>query len=1327
MIFSMMFGLFAPALTELVSAVPDRGGVTTSLNSMYSPTQSAESYIYYNAMSKCLASDAIWKGQAARTTLTYADASSGNWFQTAPTVSDGYTLKGLGTGLNFVDNGRAKDQDIKCTDTDWKQAAAVLWGFTKSDGSADLLRLLCDMGATARSTTNGAAQCDSSNNSGYTYRMLTGGAPMSGSTLRAKFQSAIKLNIGGDPTLIVDNAMKYVLYRGAFIGGCLETAPPIVPWTDAADAGSPKYYKDLKMVDESGNLTVASYLNTSTGLNNRKGSDSILAYTQPNGSEREMKCSDLAKALKNGWAEEYQAWIVQNGTDIKPENPQQNGDGPGGDANTCGSSVKLLGWVICPIITAVVALNDTLWSIIQGMLTVSPLKQNEPVYAAWGAIRSLANALFVIFFMVIIFSQLTGAGITNYGIKKMLPKIIVAAILVNVSFIIMQAAVDLSNIIGSSLYNLIHSIIPETKQYSWAMIFNSMQGAALTFVGGAAALAMVAGSATGFWLLVPFMAMALLSLVAAFLTLSFRLAAIPVLTILAPLAIIASGLPNTESWYKKWRGLLISMLMLYPMAAVIFAGAQFAASIIIGNGQNFLNYLIGLTILALPLFSLPFLAKQGGAIQGKVAGALNGLAQRARPGISGWAKGHEDAARARYQNDERPEAQTRFGRAFRRIEPRRFNRSLAAQRRVREMETEVNKQGFESQIARNEVRGVLGRGGGRTIDGSNAYARVQDSKREGGMDKKDAEERSLRENQNRINEREYFSGERHETAVEKNTQALHSEDHPERGALDAARQRTFNAKEGAKQAVADAGVRLNEEPGTLQVRSRTAAAEGRLSSSDEGIKAVIKEASTGMVAAPGSALSTLEPEVRASLSQSSYDTEQAAIRTTSAEDLRASELQDDSSLKELRVNADSNKELKEGATKRTEELIKRAKTGELGAQGSDLAALSTATRGRAGDASYALERATIGAGAAADTLAAQHEDDFTLKAARVGAAFAKKGHETAQSETAALVTEAATNATVADNPELALVDDADRTFGRTVQTRANVAASRQTQAQREQTAEYTTAILDESTGVARAAAGIGGEEAEVRVKAGATAAQSKQIDEDVQSHMTLHKERGLTSGDVLGKDDDAGKPQDDLLRISLGLTPRGAPAGTPTPSLEEQMAAMRIIHGTNSILSMEQMQNHVAELAATAPNAPETRRLQQELDSLYAKKGPTSISGGDRGQLLAGTYGTIPIPPEEVAAGISTPFEHSLFSFIKNGKFSPGKIAGIKKDELARMADILSPEAIQELGTSATSFRDKILAIQADEELRDIITDEQRAELDRILLRIGAEEPLPTT
>ena len=59
--------------------------------------------------------------------------------------------------------------------------------------------------------------------------------------------------------------------------------------------------------------------------------------------------------------------------------------------------------------------------------------------------------------MAIVISQITGYGISNYGIKKMLPKILVMAILINLSWYVAVIGVDISNILGKGIFNLFTS------------------------------------------------------------------------------------------------------------------------------------------------------------------------------------------------------------------------------------------------------------------------------------------------------------------------------------------------------------------------------------------------------------------------------------------------------------------------------------------------------------------------------------------------------------------------------------------------------------------------------------------------------------------------------------------------------------------------------------------------------------------------------------------------------------------------------------------------------------------------------------------------------
>src|SRR5680860_295958 len=98
-----------------------------------------------------------------------------------------------------------------------------------------------------------------------------------------------------------------------------------------------------------------------------------------------------------------------------------------------------IGWIVCPVVNFLAWTADSAFSLLNdNFLKTNPAIFGDTTQAAWGSMRSIANVAFVIAFLIIIFSQITSVGITNYGIKKLLPRIIIAAILVNLSFIICQ-------------------------------------------------------------------------------------------------------------------------------------------------------------------------------------------------------------------------------------------------------------------------------------------------------------------------------------------------------------------------------------------------------------------------------------------------------------------------------------------------------------------------------------------------------------------------------------------------------------------------------------------------------------------------------------------------------------------------------------------------------------------------------------------------------------------------------------------------------------------------------------------------------------------------
>ena len=316
------------------------------------------------------------------------------------------------------------------------------------------------------------------------------------------------------------------------------------------------------------------------------------------------------------------------------------------DEQTTSCAIEGIGWIVCPLTNFLSEAMDKLFKVMSEFLTVRPVQtdQESPLYRAWSMMRNIANVAFVMAFLIVIYSQLSNIGLSTHGIKRMLPRLIVAAILVNVSYWICAVAVDLSNIFGYSLYDLFIGMkdnLVGAEGNGWEKITWHDLGAFILAGGTAAAAAGIgiyafaAGAGAGIFMLLPILLGVLISALVALLVMAARQALITILIIVAPLAFVAYLLPNTEKYFKKWQDLFTTMLLIFPMFAIVLGGAQLAGDAIIQNAGSSVNLVIlGMAVKVAPVVITPFLLKFSGSLLGKIAGVVNnpgkGLLDRTR-------------------------------------------------------------------------------------------------------------------------------------------------------------------------------------------------------------------------------------------------------------------------------------------------------------------------------------------------------------------------------------------------------------------------------------------------------------------------------------------------------------------------------------------------------------------------------------------------------------------------------------------------------------------------------------------------------------------------
>lgn len=298
--------------------------------------------------------------------------------------------------------------------------------------------------------------------------------------------------------------------------------------------------------------------------------------------------------------------------------------------NSCG--IGGMGWLICPLMTFMGEIADASYSVISQFLNINPAIFGEGSDAvgakqAWNFFRDIANVIFVLLFLWVIFSQVSSIGISNYGIKKILPKLIVGAILVNLSFYICQLAVDLSNILGFTLKEALEGSVSGVGGSSSNSEILSGFGAAVAGILVLTGTVLFAALAVS----IPTLLSLMLVLLVVLVILIVRQAAIVLLISIAPLAFAAWLLPNTESLFKKWVSMFRGLLMVFPIISLLYGAGKLAGAILATTATSDSNDTVitmqfaALAASILPLGATPFVLKSSLNSLGSFAGKLGGL------------------------------------------------------------------------------------------------------------------------------------------------------------------------------------------------------------------------------------------------------------------------------------------------------------------------------------------------------------------------------------------------------------------------------------------------------------------------------------------------------------------------------------------------------------------------------------------------------------------------------------------------------------------------------------------------------------------------------
>ncbi|MGD0284623.1 MAG: hypothetical protein ABSB12_03465, partial [Candidatus Saccharimonadales bacterium] len=284
-----------------------------------------------------------------------------------------------------------------------------------------------------------------------------------------------------------------------------------------------------------------------------------------------------------------------------------------------------LSWFICPIISSIQNIMNSVGNTITSYLTIpgsyfdTSSAAGQPIYEAWNSIRDIALSLLVIVALVMIFSQALSIGpFDAYTVKKVLPRLIIAAIMITLSWPIIGLLIGISNGIGDGVRHLIYAPFQNLP--------------AVNFTAGDEALigGLGIGAALGLFGILTLGIMAALALLTALVIIVLRQIVVILLAIMAPIALVLYILPGTEKAWKLWWNSFWGALIMFPLIeAFIALGSVFSKITMAAGSTGILDKIIAYIAIYLPYFLLPMTIRLSGgmmqAIGGRIAQTSSGI------------------------------------------------------------------------------------------------------------------------------------------------------------------------------------------------------------------------------------------------------------------------------------------------------------------------------------------------------------------------------------------------------------------------------------------------------------------------------------------------------------------------------------------------------------------------------------------------------------------------------------------------------------------------------------------------------------------------------
>lgn len=373
--------------------------------------------------------------------------------------------------------------------------------------------------------------------------------------------------------------------------------------------------------------------------------------------------------LSNGGVRSSIAILGTKGQSVKPP-PSPSGNpttGTGVDCETQAATGNIAGkelaFFACPMLNAAQSFSDWLIGEVESMLTftfqnnlgsskVDPntgRSQRGNVQDAWSSIRDLASVVLVIIMLVMVLSQAIGGGpFDAYTVRKVLPRLVIAVLLMQLSWSLLRWVVRDFDDLGHGIADLIYQPFGGPDKLQLGPILQ--QAGIQAYAGGSVVLASLIGIAVIAVLSLPTILLIgwsiVLALMVAWVTLAVRQIFLIAAIIFAPLAFLLWILPGTQKFWKVWYDNFTKLLLVFPMIIGLIAiGRVFALITSSGTDSKLVKFVLILIGYFGPFFFIPKTLKWGGQLMGAANNAISGAAPKLGGPVTNFLKGQQERSR----------------------------------------------------------------------------------------------------------------------------------------------------------------------------------------------------------------------------------------------------------------------------------------------------------------------------------------------------------------------------------------------------------------------------------------------------------------------------------------------------------------------------------------------------------------------------------------------------------------------------------------------------------------------------------------------------------